>query len=224
MAAAAGASDARAEDRDERVRDGAGGRQVEPSAGGRLEIRRRIRIEAPRDHVFETLLRVAEWWPHRLRTGSSVSLEPWVGGRFMEDWGGESGALYGFVTFIERPAALVVSRPMGMRGAAASAWTIELDEESNSPGYPGGSSSQSNGVTVVRIHHSWCGEVDAETRRAYATGWEEGLAALRDACAKTSRRDARGGRLHGLSLGYTISPPRLTNPAKPPRADDRALA
>jgi len=172
---------------------------------GRLEIRKQVRIEASREHVFETLLRVSEWWPHRLRSGSAVSLEPWVGGRFMEDWGGESGALYGFVTFIERPAALVVSRPMGMQGAAASAWTIELDAEAA-------------GATVVRIHHSWCGEVDAETRRAYATGWDEGLAALQEACAKPARPESPTHRMGGLSLGYTISPPRLPDPSHQPRA------
>jgi hypothetical protein len=174
--------------------------------------------------VFEILLRVSDWWPHRLRTGSSVSLEPWVGGRFMEDWGGESGALYGFVTFIERPAALVVSRPMGMRGAAASAWTIELDTESHSTGYLGGSDPQSNGATVVRIHHAWCGEVDAETRRAYAIGWEKGLTALREACAKAAGRRVQGGRSDARSLGYTITPPRLANPSQPPKADARAIA
>jgi uncharacterized protein YndB with AHSA1/START domain len=170
---------------------------------GRLEIRKQVRIESHREQVFETLLRVSEWWPHRLRSGSAVSLEPWVGGRFMEDWGGESGALYGFVTFVERPAALVVSRPMGMQGAAASSWTIELDADAA-------------GATVVRIHHSWCGEVDAETRRAYATGWDEGLAALREACAKPARPESPTHRLGGLSLGYTISPPRLPDPSQQP--------
>ena len=179
------------------------GKGAGEASPGRLEIRKQIRVEAAREHVFETLLRVAEWWPHRLRAGSAVSLEPWVGGRFMEDWGGESGALYGFVTFIERPAALVVSRPMGMRGAAASAWTIELDADAA-------------GATVVRVHHSWCGEVDAETRRAYATGWDEGLAALQEACAKPARRESAIYR-RGLSLGYTISPPLVPNPSQQPR-------
>jgi hypothetical protein len=129
----------------------------------------------------------------------------------MEDWGGESGALYGFVTFIERPAVLVVSRPMGIQGAAASAWTIELDAEAA-------------GATVVRIHHSWCGEVDAETRRAYATGWDEGLAALQEACAKPSRPESPTDRVGGHSLGYTISPPRLPDPSQQPRAGTHAAA
>ena len=150
----------------------------------RLEIRKQVRIEASREHVFETLLRVSEWWPHRLRSGSAVSLEPWVGGRFMEDWGGESGALYGFVTFVERPAALVVSRPMGMQGAAASSWTIELD---------------------------------AETRRAYATGWDEGLAALLEASGKPATPESPAHRPGGVSLGYTISPARVPDPAQQPR-------
>jgi hypothetical protein len=100
---------------------------------------------------------------------------------------------------------------MGMQGAAASAWTIELDAEAA-------------GATVVRIHHSWCGEVDAETRRAYATGWDEGLAALQEACAKPSRSESPADRVGGLSLGYTISPPRLPDPSQQPRAGAHAAA
>ena len=211
-----------------------------------LEIRREVRIDAPREHVFDTLLQVADWWPHRLRKDSAVSLEPWVGGRFMEDWGGEAGALYGFVTFIERPSTLVVSRPMGLRGAAASAWTIELDNAS--PGarpvaVPGGGagrppvatlSSQAGsmpagfaagavrapGATVVRVHHAWCGEVDAETRRAYTTGWAEGLEALQKACAARPIRPGREPlprRPGGLTLGYPIAPPPTPESPRPPK-------
>jgi uncharacterized protein YndB with AHSA1/START domain len=148
-----------------------------------FELRRQARIDAPREVVFDVLLKVNEWWKSRLRSGSAVSLEPWVGGRFMEDWGGESGALYGFVTFIERPKTLVVSRPMGLRGGAASSWTIELDV-------------QGAGVTMVRVHHAAFGPIDPEARRAYASDWEACLDALAKACAE---RDARAQTRIGLS-------------------------
>lgn len=141
---------------------------------GLFELREHARIEAAPEAVFDALLDVNAWWPHRLRSGSNVSLEPWVGGRFMEDWGGASGALYGFVTFIERPRLLVVSRPMGLRGAAPSSWTIELDRSGVS-------------ATTVRIHHAVHGEVDTETQRSFTSGWQSGLEALARACAE--RRD-----------------------------------
>jgi hypothetical protein len=201
------------------------------------EIRREVRIGAAREHVFDTLLQVGEWWPHRLRKDSAVSLEPWVGGRFMEDWGGEAGALYGLVTFIERPSALVVSRPMGMRGAAASAWTIELDgvrpgtahaanTDRDSARLPAGFAAgavPAPASTIVRVQHAWCGEVDAETRRAYTTGWEEGLEALKNACAVRPLRPGSAplpSRPGGLSVGYTINPPLA--PESPRSAEAQA--
>lgn len=145
------------------------------SHGDHFELRRQVRIDAPRDAVFDVLLTVNDWWKSRLRSDSVVSLEPWVGGRFMEDWDGASGTLYGFVTFIERPKTLVVSRPMGLRGGVASAWTIELD-------------AHGADATIVRVHHAAAGPVDEETRRAYARDWDACLDALTKACAQRRTR------------------------------------
>lgn len=153
---------------------------VMASESGHVEVRHEVRIEASRDLVFEALLTVDDWWRSRFRSRSTVSLEPWVGGRFMEDWGGESGALYGVVTFIERPTTLVVSRPMGVRGAPASSWTIELGDVA------GGRE------TAVRVLHAVYGSVDAEARRGYAAEWQAALAALKAACvARTDNARAQ---------------------------------
>ena len=79
-----------------------------------LEVEQEVVVAAPREKVFEALCRMGEWWPHTFREGSSVHLEPRVGGRFWEDWGDGDGALYATVTGIRRPEQLTCTGPMGM--------------------------------------------------------------------------------------------------------------
>jgi DNA-binding transcriptional ArsR family regulator len=130
-----------------------------------LEVEQEAVVAAPREQVFDALCRMGEWWPHRFRDGSTVHLEPRVGGRFWEDWGNGDGALYATVTGIHRPERLACSGPMGMAGPVASVFSLTLEER------PDG--------TLVRLSHHAVGPIDEETRAAYHTGWGEIFDALR---------------------------------------------
>ncbi|MGH8868965.1 MAG: SRPBCC family protein [Actinomycetes bacterium] len=148
-------------------------------AVGTLDVRTQITVGAPRAQVWDALLRVGEWWPHRFRPDGQVALEPWVGGRFLEDWGDEGGgSLYGQVTELAPATRLAVSGPMGMSGAVASRWTMDLVDEGEQ--------------TVVRLVHTAVGEIDDETRTSYGEGWGEVLQALGEAAATTPAQNPHG--------------------------------
>ena len=130
-----------------------------------LDVEQEVTVAAPREKVFDARCQMGEWWPHAFREGSTVHLEPRVGGRFWEDWGGGDGALYATVTGIRRPEQLTCTGPMGMRVPVAGVFSLALEE------LPDG--------TLVRLSHHAIGEIDDETRAAYQTGWGEVFDALR---------------------------------------------
>jgi DNA-binding transcriptional ArsR family regulator/uncharacterized protein YndB with AHSA1/START domain len=131
---------------------------------GTLDVANEVRIAAPREQVFDAVLRMGEWWPHRFRDGSGVVVEPRVGGRFYEDWAGEEGALYGTVTTLSRPSTFVVTGPMGMGGPVVGVFAFELAEDGDE--------------TVLSCTHRAFGDIDEETRQGYTAGWADVYAAL----------------------------------------------
>jgi uncharacterized protein YndB with AHSA1/START domain len=133
---------------------------------GTLDVANEVTIEAPRERVFAALTRMGSWWPHRFRDGVPVVLEPFVGGRFFEDWGDGDGALYGTVARVSRPSHLSVSGPMGMGGPVVGLWAFDLDEDGS-------------GRTLLRYSHRAFGEISDEQRQGYTEGWGDVLAALR---------------------------------------------
>lgn len=137
---------------------------------GTLHVRTEATVDAPRARVWRAVLALGEWWPHRFRSEAGVALEPWVGGRFLEDWGDDGGGtLYGQVTELAPPERLTLTGAMGMSGAVVSRWTLSLEERGDR--------------TLVRLDHSAVGDVDEQARSAYATGWDAVLAALAAAVA-----------------------------------------
>jgi DNA-binding transcriptional ArsR family regulator/uncharacterized protein YndB with AHSA1/START domain len=136
-----------------------------PVTSGGLDVEQEVVVAATRERVFDALCQMGEWWPHRFRDDATVHLEPGVGGRFWEDWGGGDGALYATVTGIRRPERLACSGPMGMQGPVAGVFALDLSER------PDG--------TLVRLSHQVVGPVDDETRASYEAGWVEVLDALR---------------------------------------------
>ena len=124
-------------------------------------------FDAPPERVWQAITRIGGWWPHRFRPGSGVVLEPYVGGRFYEDWGDGSGALYGTVGCWDAGSRVVVSGPMGMAGPVVGVWSFEL--------------SLDGARTLLRCTHRAFGDIDDETAQGYRSGWGEVLAALREA-------------------------------------------
>jgi uncharacterized protein YndB with AHSA1/START domain len=136
-------------------------------ASGEIDVASELEIAAPREKVFAAVTEVGQWWPHRFREGSSVVLERRVGGRFYEDWGDDSGALYGVVGTFDRPARFSIAGPMGMGGPVTSVWSLELVEAGPDR-------------TVLRGSHRAFGDISDETREAYTQGWAGVYQALQD--------------------------------------------
>jgi DNA-binding transcriptional ArsR family regulator len=134
---------------------------------GTLDVANEVTIAAPREKVFDAVLKIGEWWPHRFRDGSAVVLEPRVGGRFYEDWGGDAGALYGTVAKLDRPSVIAVAGPMGMGGPVVGVWSFELAEAGAD-------------ATLLKGTHRAFGDISDEAVAGYTEGWGEVYAALRE--------------------------------------------
>jgi uncharacterized protein YndB with AHSA1/START domain len=129
-----------------------------------FEVHAEIAIDAPRDVVWRSLIEdVGSWWPHTFEDGR-VSLEPWIGGRFMEEWEG-GGALYAVVTHLIAETRLTTSGQMGMPGARQYVKTFELESDGDR--------------TIVRTTASTLGDISDERRDSYRRGGLELLDALK---------------------------------------------
>ena len=121
---------------------------TEPVRTVRLAYELRIRASAQR--TFEVMTRqVLDWFPHtyggdRVR---AVVVEPCVGGRHYEDWGGENGHLYGNVTLFDPP------RAWSTRGRLSPGTVLDTEYELTEEPGP---------VTVVRIIKVAVGPISGE--------------------------------------------------------------
>jgi hypothetical protein len=130
-----------------------------------FEVHAEIRIDAELDVVWRSLIEdVGSWWPHSFRDGSRISLEPWIGGRFMEEWDG-GGALYAVVTHLVDRERLTTSGHMGMPGARQYVKTYELEALGDG--------------TIVQTTASTLGDISDERREDYRRGGLELLDAFK---------------------------------------------
>jgi DNA-binding transcriptional ArsR family regulator len=121
---------------------------TEPVRSVRLAYELRIRATAQR--TFEVMTRQPmDWFPHtfggdRVR---AVVLEPRVGGRHYEDWGGEQGHLYGHVTLFDPPQAWAT------RGRLSPGTVLDTEYQLTEEPGP---------VTVVRVTKVAAGPISDE--------------------------------------------------------------
>jgi uncharacterized protein YndB with AHSA1/START domain len=139
-----------------------------------FELTAQIEIDAPAEVVWRSLTEdIGSWWPHSFSDEPKIALEPWVGGRFWEEFGDGGGALYGLVTYLRPGAELTVSGAMGMRGARQYVKTYTLQ--------PAGDG------TAVRTVASVLGDISDETRAGYDAGGVEVLQRLKGFAEATVR-------------------------------------
>src|SRR6201747_775051 len=80
-----------------------------------LTINQEIHVQAPLDATFAALLE--QMGPgNETPDGKSLAMviEPWPGGRWYRDLGGDNGHLWGHVQAIKRPTLLEISGPLFM--------------------------------------------------------------------------------------------------------------
>lgn len=123
-----------------------------------LNIEQEIRVQASLDATFAALLE--EIGPHnKLPDGTPMplKLEPWPGGRWYRDLGGNNGHFWAHVQSIKRPTLLEFIGPLFMSFPVASNVQYRL--------------SESDGGTVIKFRHSAFGLLPDELRRGVSTGW-----------------------------------------------------
>jgi uncharacterized protein YndB with AHSA1/START domain len=131
-----------------------------------FELTAQIEIDAPAEMVWRSLTEdIGSWWPHSFSDDPKITLEPWVGGRFLEEFGDGGGALYAVVTYLRPARELTVSGSMGMRGARQYVKTYTLEPDGDG--------------TRVRTVASVLGDISDEMRAGYDAGGQEVLDRLK---------------------------------------------
>jgi uncharacterized protein YndB with AHSA1/START domain len=125
-----------------------------------LTITEEIRVRASLETTFATLLE--EMGPHNeTPTGETLAMkiEPWPGGRWFRDLGGDNGHFWGVVQAIKRPTLLEISGPLFLSAPVMSNMQYRL--------------TAVDGGTLIAFRHSALGFVPDEVRKGVGTGWSQ---------------------------------------------------
>ena len=143
-----------------------------------LTVEEEIRVRASLDATFSALL--DQLGPCSERpdgTPMQMKMEPWPGGRWFRDLGGDNGHFWGVVQAIKKPTLLEIAGPLFMSYPVSNNVQYRLSEE--------------NGVTVIRFRHSGFGLITDEHRTGVVKGWNYIL--------ESARKRAEAGRSNSAS-------------------------
>jgi len=118
-----------------------------------------VLIGGNRHDVFASITgRIGEWWgyPALDRRATGLSLEPGLGGRFVEHWGDSGGQLLGTVTALEADRHVCLTGPFHF-GLALGDAIFELEDA------PGG--------TLLRFSFRAVGAIDQAVIEGIESGW-----------------------------------------------------
>lgn len=133
-----------------------------------LSIQQEIEVNATLEVTFEALLE--QLGPgNETHDGTSLSMkiEPWPGGRWYRDLGGDNGHFWGHVQAIKRPTLLEISGPLFASYPFVSNVQYRLTE--------------SNGGTKIAFHHTALGFMPDDHRGGVVGGWTSILDRVRAA-------------------------------------------
>jgi uncharacterized protein YndB with AHSA1/START domain len=94
-----------------------------------------------------------------------MKIEPWPGGRWYRDLGGENGHFWGHVQAIKRPTLLEISGPLFMSFPVVSNLQYRLAE--------------ADGRTRITFRHTALGFIPDDHRQGMPQGWTHLLARVR---------------------------------------------
>ena len=123
-----------------------------------LDLTEEIRVHAPLDATFETLLE--EIGPHNTGIGGvpmPMIIEARPGGRWYRDLGDDNGHFWGHVQAIKRPTLLEITGPLFMSMAVVSNLQYRLKEV--------------DGGTLISFRHSALGFIPDDVRQGLMRGW-----------------------------------------------------
>jgi DNA-binding transcriptional ArsR family regulator len=138
-------------------------------------------VAGSRKAVFESITeRISEWWGHPAvdERATGVSLEPGVGGRFVEHWGESGGQLIATVTALapDRQVRLTGSFHFGLVLGDA---TFDLEDAA--------------GGTLLRFSFRAIGAIDREMMEDIKSGWTTLVASRLRALVETGSPDGAVG-------------------------------
>ena len=123
-----------------------------------LSVTEEIHVRASLETTFETLLE--EMGPHNETPYGEklpMTIEPWPGGRWFRDLGGDNGHFWGVVQAIKRPTLLEIWGPLFMSAPVVSNLQYRL--------------TSVEGGTLVTFRHSALGFVPDDFRKNVGAGW-----------------------------------------------------
>jgi uncharacterized protein YndB with AHSA1/START domain len=124
-----------------------------------LNITEEMHVAAPVHTTFDALLE--QMGPYNETPEGKplpMKIEPWPGGRWYRDLGGNDGHFWGVVQAIKRPGLLEITGPLFMSLAVVSNLQYRLTEV--------------NGGTVIVLRHSAFGFIPDDYRGGITTGWK----------------------------------------------------
>ncbi len=123
-----------------------------------LEITKEIHVRAPLETTFAALLE--QMGPYNETPegyAMPMKIEPWPGGRWFRDLGGDNGHLWGHVQAIKRPTLLEICGPLFASYPLVSNIQYRLVEE--------------EGGTLIKFRHTALGFIQDEQRQNVGKGW-----------------------------------------------------
>jgi len=94
-----------------------------------------------------------------------MKIEPWPGGRWYRDLGGDNGHFWGHVQAIKRPTLLEICGPLFASYPFVSNVQYRLTE--------------ANGETLITFRHTALGFIDEEHKKGIGKGWGSLLERIR---------------------------------------------
>jgi len=123
-----------------------------------LRITQEIRVRASLDVTFDALLEQLGPLSERPDgTSMQMKLEPWPGGRWFRDLGGNDGHYWASVQAIKRNTLLEMRGPLMMSQPVINHVIYRLSED--------------GGETVIKFAHTAFGPIQPEHREGVTKGW-----------------------------------------------------
>jgi DNA-binding transcriptional ArsR family regulator len=178
--------------------------EAEPMDSSRpaVDVALDVVIAGSRHEVFESITaRIGQWWgpPAMDARATGVSLEPGVGGHFVEHWGDTGGQMIATVTGLEPDRHLRLTGPFHFGLALADA-TFDLEDA------PGG--------TLLRFSFRAVGAIDPAVIENIESGWTTLVASRLKAFVEAGSGE---GALAAESNLRVIGEPRVRPPGSRPR-------
>jgi uncharacterized protein YndB with AHSA1/START domain len=123
-----------------------------------LNVTQEIHVRAPLEATFAALLE--QLGPQNDTPDGKpmpMKIEPWPGGRWYRDLGGENGHFWGHVQAIKRPTLLEITGPLFMSNPVVSNVQYRL--------------SDVDGGTLIKFHHTALGLIQDDHRTGVVKGW-----------------------------------------------------